>query len=281
MPCPFLREGRAQYCHAADMRKLILEGPGASSGGRCVSSAYRECALVQEKGVALDRCPHLEEIHVQYCGAAPTQKLVPFSESQLSRCGGDGYRFCDSYLTLARPHHPLEPPPDVMYAPNHLWLDVGEDGQCHVGIDAFLAHVVGSLDGVTFVTLRGTHQPLVALTVQGVEWPLRFPNPMLIEATNSHARIDPKRVTADPYGTGWLFEGWEVPDKTRRGLRSGRQSAAWMAEERQRLDRYVHEVALPAADGGAVMPGVARLLPRADVVRIFQEFFGTAWSPEE
>ena len=223
MSCPFLREGRARYCHAADMRKLILEGPGASSGGRCVSPAFRECSLAKEKGVTLDRCPHLEEIHVQYCGASPTQKLVPFSESQLSRCGGDGYRFCDSYLTLARPHRPMEAPPDVLYSSNHLWLDVGENGLCHVGVDAFLAEVAGSLDGVTFVTTRGAQRPVVALTVQGVEWPMRFPNPIVIEAANGHARIDPLRVTADPYGSGWLFQGREVPGKTCRGLISGQQ----------------------------------------------------------
>jgi len=281
MSCPFLREGRARYCHAADMRKLILEGPGASSGGRCVSPAFRECSLVKEKGAALDRCPHLEEIHVQYCGASPTPKLVPFSESQISRCGGDGYRFCDSYLTLARPHKPLEAPRDVLYSSNHLWLDLGDDGSCHVGVDAFLAEVVGSLDGVTFVTTHGTLRPVVALNVHGVEWPMRFPNPIVIEAVNGHARIDPLRVTADPYGSGWLFQGWEVPGKTRRGLMRGLHSTAWMAEERERLARYVHETALPAADGGAVVPGVARLLSRADVVRIFQEFFGTPWSPGE
>ena len=28
MACPFLKEGRAQYCHAAPVGKLILEGPG-------------------------------------------------------------------------------------------------------------------------------------------------------------------------------------------------------------------------------------------------------------
>lgn len=27
MSCPFLREGRARYCHAAPLRKLILDGP--------------------------------------------------------------------------------------------------------------------------------------------------------------------------------------------------------------------------------------------------------------
>jgi len=34
MACPFLKEGRARYCHAAPVQKLILEGPGAADGGR-------------------------------------------------------------------------------------------------------------------------------------------------------------------------------------------------------------------------------------------------------
>jgi glycine cleavage system H lipoate-binding protein len=282
MSCPFLREGRARYCHAADTQKLILEGPGATSGGRCVSPAFRECSLASARGAQGDRCPYLEEIHVQYCGASPTPKLVPFSESQLSRCGSDGYRFCDSYLALARPGKPFDPPPDLLYAPNHLWLEVGQDGHCHVGVDAFLAEVAGTLDGITFATSRGAHRPAVSLSVNGVEWPMRFPNPMIIQSANGQARIDPRRVTADPYGSGWLFEGWEMPGKTRHGLMSGRQSAAWLAEEREHLANYVHESALPGGDGGASVPGVARLLSHTDVVRMFQEFFaGTAWSTEE
>src|SRR5207253_2648693 len=128
MCCPFLREGRAQYCHAAAVRKLILNGPGAAAGGRCTSTAHRECALVREEDHPADRCAHLEEIHVQYCGAAPVAKLVPFSESQLSRCTSGGYRYCDSYLALARPRKGLEAPPDLLYAPNHMWLDAADDG---------------------------------------------------------------------------------------------------------------------------------------------------------
>ena len=56
MPCPFLREGRARYCHAAPVRKLILDGPGASEGGRCASPRYVECELAAKSKTPRDRC---------------------------------------------------------------------------------------------------------------------------------------------------------------------------------------------------------------------------------
>src|SRR5512135_688796 len=157
MSCPFLKEGRAQYCHAAPVRKLILEGPGAVDGGRCATPKYRECTLAAKDGTQLDRCPHLEEMRVQFCGVSPVPKLVPFSESELSSCTSNGYRYCDSYLALARPH--ATPPAQLLYTPNHFWLDAEESGLCHIGIDGFLADVAGNVEGVTFVTAHGTHCP--------------------------------------------------------------------------------------------------------------------------
>src|ERR1039457_1307054 len=103
MACPFLTEGRAQYCHAAPMRKLILDGPGVTGGGLCTSLQYQQCEFVAKNSIPRDRCPHLEEVRVQYCAASPIPKLVPFSDSQLSSCSSGSYRYCDSYLALARP----------------------------------------------------------------------------------------------------------------------------------------------------------------------------------
>lgn len=281
MACPFLNEGRARYCHAATSRKLILEGPGSAGGGRCDSPAYRECPLVAP-GEHGERCPHLEEVHVQYCGAAPVVKLVPFSESQLSRCGGAGHRYCDLYLSMSHPRDPMHAPADLFYSPNHLWLDVNPEGSCHVGVDSFVAQAVGTVDRLTFLTSRGTHRPGVVLTIRGVEWPVVFPNPMIITEVNTHVRHDPGRLTADPYGSGWLFEGWEVPGRTREGLVRGPQSEAWMAEETERLSRFIHESFPIAGDGGYAAPGVVRLLSREDAVRLLQEFVApnAAWVRE-
>jgi glycine cleavage system H lipoate-binding protein len=280
MACPFLKEGRARYCHAAPVQKLILDGPGATDGGRCTSSDYRHCALAAKSGPQQDRCPHLEQIRVQYCGVSPVTKLVPFSDSELSSCTSNTYRYCDSYLLLARPHA-NSAPAHLLYAANHFWLDAEESGLCHVGIDGFLADVAGSVDGITFVTARGTHCPSLALTVNGVEWPMRFPNPLMIQKVNSRLRSDPARLTVDPYGAGWLFEGWELPGRTRSGLVSGPQAAAWQAQERERLSNEIHEAHAPGCDGGAPVHGVAQLLSRQDLVCLFQHFFSNrGWTGE-
>jgi glycine cleavage system H lipoate-binding protein len=272
MPCPFLREGRARYCHAAPVRKLILDGPGATGGGRCASGRYVDCELAGKDTTPQDRCPHLEEIRVQYCGVSTIPKLVPFSESELSSCTSNTYRYCDSYLRLAQPHA-TTPAPALLYTSNHFWLDAEDSGLCHVGIDGFVAEIAGTVDGVTFVALRGTQCPALALTIHGVEWPMTFPNPLMIQKVNHRVRSDPRRLTADPYGSGWLFEGWEVPGRTRAGLISGPQAAAWQAHERERLTKEIHEAHAPGCDGGAPVRGVAQFLPRPDLVRLFQHFF--------
>ena len=77
MSCPFLKEGRAQYCHAAPVSKLILEGPGFSGAGRCASPEYYRCERVGKDEPRQQSCPHLEEVHVQYCGVTAPTKLIP------------------------------------------------------------------------------------------------------------------------------------------------------------------------------------------------------------
>jgi hypothetical protein len=128
MAGPFLKEGRAQYCHAAAVGKLILEGPGVSGTNLCMSPEYYRCDPVGKEEPRQARCPHLEEMHVQYCGATTPTKLIRFRESQLSSCTTGGYRYCESYLTLARPHGVMAPAADLLYSPNHFGLATEESG---------------------------------------------------------------------------------------------------------------------------------------------------------
>jgi len=282
MRCPYLKEGRAQFCHAAPVRKLILDGPADASAGRCASPHYRECEWADPQASTHDRCPLLEQVRVQYCAASPVTKLVPFSDAQTSSCTSSSYRYCDSYLSLAQSQSTAARAAALFYAPNHFWLDPEESGLCHIGLDSFLAETVGSVEAITFATERGTVCPVVVLTVHGVEWPISFPNPLMIQKVNGRVRSDPARLTADPYGSGWLFEGWELPDRTRTGLITGMQAATWQGGEADRLAREVREMRGLACDGGVPVRGVAGLLPRQQLVCLFQHFFARrAWAVEE
>lgn len=108
---------------------------------------------------------------------------------------------------------------------------------------------------------------------------MSFPNPLMIQKVNGRLRSDPSRLTADPYGAGWLFEGWEVPGRTRAGLIAGPQAAAWQAQERERLTKEIHETQAPGCDGGTPVRGVAQLLSRQHLVGLFQHFFSrTDWT---
>src|ERR1017187_9712783 len=217
MQCPFLKETQAESCRHALVRKLIVRNLGNLPFERCSSPAYQGCALYSaaddEASASGSRCPYLDDSLVQYCAAAPVPKFIPFSEAVLSRCGSAAYHYCDLYITLAHPDEADVPRVDgiripswLHYAGNHMWLDVSEDGVCHVGIDAFLARTLGSVDRIAYLTPRGVAHPAVVLSVGASDLHMVFPNRMFITSPNLYLRANPARLTSDPYRLGWLFE---------------------------------------------------------------------------
>ncbi|HYM60895.1 MAG TPA: hypothetical protein VEZ11_08380 [Thermoanaerobaculia bacterium] len=319
MKCPFLRETTVKYCQASAFRKMIVEAGSDTGRERCSSSSYIECAAAapllhgEPQG---ERCPFLHDAQVEYCGAASVTKFIPASDALLCRCNSDSHFYCELYLAHADPmgdrlpakaYESLETevgdtpvvdgilvPPHLSYAPNHMWLDVAEDGFCHVGIDGFLAKVVGTVDKVSFVTSSAIARPVAVLTVKGVDLQMVFPNPMQRTAANVYLRTNPAKLTADPYGAGWLFEGFEparpggsAGDTVREGLISGESAVAWIRGEAARLSDFAHEcISRPEpdgtrlmADGGRFVPGIAASLERDDLINLSNDFFAlhAAW----
>lgn len=260
-------------CRRAAVRKLIPWAPEGMADEKCRSAAWRGCPTwIEHSEAAVDGgfCPLLEESLVQYCSATPVRKFVPYSESSVCRCGAGGYRYCDAYLTLARPRDPggAVPPanhadgreetiegirvPDwLYYTGNHMWADVSEDGCCHLGIDGFAARLFGDVERVSFVTQRGMSRPTAVLRIHGADLQLVFPNPIEITASNLYLRADPSRLTAEPYTQGWLFQGRMA---ARNGFLTGAEAVAWMKKEVMRL---------PAPSGGG----------REELLRLFHDFF--------
>ena len=300
MRCPFLREEQVKSCQVAPFRKSLARSRATGEGERCTSADHRSCPALRESHEAhpdLSRCPFLRESLVQFCAASPRPTYVPWSESPDLRCAHDGHRFCELFLTAAGvsargPALPTADPEEsetaavsgvpmpgwLAYTDNHLWLDMGDDGFCHLGVDAFLARLVGEVERLTFLTVKGDVRPAVVLTVGGVDLTLVFPQHLLLVAANTRLRSGLDRLVGDPYGLGWLFTARS--NGRPEGLRYGKTARSWMASEVARLSVAVHEhllrpragAALPA-DGGSPAPGFLRHLEHEDVLRLFAAFF--------
>lgn len=282
--CPFLREARVKHCRASSVRKLIPLAQGALAGearDRCGTPQHVTCRAFQDAAAPARpqaACPHLGESLMQYCGAAPAAKLVPYSDSPASRCGSGTHRYCDLFLAMAHPPQPaaeaIAAPEGLRYSVNHMWLDVIDDRVCYAGIDAFLARALGRIEGLTYVWQSGRHRPAAVLTVAGMELEVVFPNPLLLTACNLHLRASPGRIAADPYAGGWLFEGTPLPETT-LGLRQGAEARAWMDLEQGRMSEFLQRKTSPGAacDGGLFAPCLAARMERALWRACFHEFF--------
>ena len=282
MTCPFLKEAQVKYCRTASVRKLIPLGPTGPTEEKCSSEAHATCAVYQAAGdpdgAPARTCPYLHESLMQYCSAAPVARFVPYSESLLSRCGNESFRYCELYLGMAHPQLPanevdgLNMPDWLQYSANHLWLDITEDGLCHAGIDSFLSRTLGQVDRIRYVWLKGRHRPTAVLTVAGVDLELVFPNPLLLTNCNLYLRADPSRLTAEPYTGGWLFEGTPEPG-TSHDLIDRTNVRPWIEHEQRRMNEYLQQQEGIAADGGVFATGVARHLEHDQRLAMFHEFF--------
>jgi glycine cleavage system H lipoate-binding protein len=171
------------------------------------------------------------------------------------------------------------------YSTNHMWLEIDEEGICHIGIDSFLARIIGRVDKLTFAATSGNHHPSVVITVNGVDLSMVFPNRLNITAINSHLRADPDRIATDPYTFGWLFEGVETKTLgeagVRHGLIHGKGARIWMQNETTRLSEIVHEKFAGTseienrlvADGGSFSGGLIKSLTKEQLLVLYEEFF--------
>jgi glycine cleavage system H lipoate-binding protein len=280
MTCPFLREAQVKYCQTAAVRKLIPLAVAARSADKCSSAGYTGCSVYQSQPVAESAaaaCPYLRESLMQYCAAAPVAKMVPYSESLLSRCGSDSFRYCELYLSMAHPEHGAEEvdgirmPDWLQYSANHMWLDITEDGTCHAGIDAFLGRALGKVDRIAYVWQRGEHRPAAVLSVGGTDYEIVFPNSFLLTNCNLYLRADPGRLTTQPYTAGWLFEG-TPGNATTRDLMQGAEARRWMEVEQRRINEFLQDGPC-AADGGMFAESLPQVLSSCRMRALFHEFF--------
>lgn len=284
MQCPFLAETHVRNCHSTALARPIPHTGRTAEAGICTTAAHRQCPLFDgEPGApAAARCPHLVESPMLYCTAAPVVKFIPYSQTEVSRCGNGRHAYCEVYLSAAcggsRPSRRVEGvvvPEDLYFTANHMWLDQGEDDYWHIGVDGFLAGLLGQMDRVSYLTTTGKCRPAAMLSVQGVDLHLAFPHEVCLLEPHASLRATPERVNSEPYGRGWLFEGQSpVPP----GMRRGDTVMVWMRSEVGRMSRWVHahiQRLKPElrADGGLFAGDLLSRLTPGEILSLFHDFF--------
>jgi glycine cleavage system H lipoate-binding protein len=157
-----------------------------------------------------------------------------------------------------------------------MWVDAGENGVCHAGIDALLSRALGEVERISFVWQRGHHRPTAVVTAAGVDLEITLPFPLQLTNCNLYLRADPGRLTSEPYTGGWLFEG--VPDAgALDALARGERARHWMEGEVRRLNEFLQQLtgsnSPTMADGGMFSAGLARYIEREQMLALFHEFF--------
>ena len=303
MRCPFLREAQVKYCQASAIKKMIVRMHNDPVGERCSSNEYNNCPSLKQyhqENSPRSRCPFLQESLVQYCSASSITKYVPYSESSIIRCGNDGHRYCDLFLSVAATNDAgvasktaqetivdgIHLPVGLAYSTNHMWLDQSDDGICHIGVDAFLTRIFHCVEAINFLPSSNSHLQTVVLTLRGVDLQLVFPIPITIARVNSYLRADVQKLISHPYSLGWLYEGTLIDADSDKAsptssMVRGDEAIQWMKGEIQHLSEFVHNQILPdqlsdqpvMMDGGAVRSDFVNYLHNQELIHLFNEFF--------
>jgi glycine cleavage system H lipoate-binding protein len=311
MRCPFLREAHVKYCQASAIKKMIVRMQNNPIDEKCSSSNYTTCPSLKqyhEEYPQRTRCPFLQESLVQYCSASSMPKYVPYSESSIIRCGNEGHRYCDLFLSIAATNdvgaagepgqgttvNGIHLPAGLSYSTNHMWLDQSVGGMCYVGVDEFLSRIFQHIDTLNFLPSNNSHLQTVVLTVHGVDLQMVFPIPMNVTRVNSYLRADVQKLISHPYSLGWLYEGTlieaisDTSPSTTSPMVQGEEAVQWLKSEVHHLSEFIHNQIIPnqgseqtvMMDGGIVRHDFLEHLNKQELLHLFNEFFSknSLWS---
>ena len=177
-----------------------------------------------------------------------------------------------SQQAVVRPVVPMaEPfaPSGVFLHEGHTWARMGSDGTLRVGIDTFLAGVLGEVEDVELPP-RGQRvkrgESLFRVRANGRT--LEVPSPVdgEVVVTHGEALSQPWLLTTDPYGVGWAVALRSKSNKASLSdLKTGPSATAFLRAELQRWVDFLSQGTQVAghpvlADGAMPTKGAARSL---------------------
>ncbi len=173
-----------------------------------------------------------------------------------------------------------DPPRGLFVSRGHTWLRIADDGLLRVGIDELLSGALGTVDAVELPP-PGTNlekgDTLATLRVGRRTLGIPSPAAGRVLGGNGAALRDPRRISADPYGSWLVSLAARDPLAALTPLSIGEQAVAFLRRELDRLADFLTPAETPErvpvmADGGVPARGAAVRLDDAGW-RAFGEAF--------
>lgn len=179
----------------------------------------------------------------------------------------------------------LRIPQGLFFSRNHTWLYLEKSGQARIGIDDFLAHIVGNVQ-VTSLKSPGDKikkgEVVAVLEQNGKQLRVHSPVSGEMAEVNTVIAENGEMLISDPYNEGWLFS--VKPDNWKgetTGFYLAEEASKWINSELQRMKDFLsialakHAGASPAIvfqEGGELQANPLEEL-EADIWNDFQKEF--------
>ena len=158
--------------------------------------------------------------------------------------------------------------PEGLFVSNaHSWASIQASGEVRTGIDDFARQMIGQVEAIDLPKVGSRLKagaPMLTLYKGGSLAHIASPVDGEVKDLNTDATANPKAVSKDPYGEGWLV--LLKPDNLAADLKNLRVASDARVFENDEVKRFRSfdeghkpQVAI-AADGGAPVQGIATVL---------------------
>ncbi|HYL94359.1 MAG TPA: glycine cleavage system protein H [Terriglobales bacterium] len=181
------------------------------------------------------------------------------------------------------PAHPqpvsaVELPGGYFFHPSHTWMAEHGTGMARVGLDAFAANVIGTVQHIAVVgEQRWVRQGQKLITVTSDCETIEMLSPLegVVAAINPEVIKDPGLAFRDPYGKGWVCQIKSSEMETNeRNLIQGPLAERWLEGSFQQLKSVLAEAdPVLAQDCGQLLPGAFNRLNPERRKQLVKEFF--------
>jgi glycine cleavage system H protein len=173
-------------------------------------------------------------------------------------------------------------PNGMALASNHMWAREEPDGSTKLGLDGFLARLLGKPDEVLLPSRKATiAHDTTPISFRMYDKTLRLQVPVAgkVIAVNRSVLHNPRLVAKDPYGKGWLLKVKRIPSLDRSENFVVADPGRWLREQIERSVSFFRaRSATPhlatLQDGGVFTEGLLRDLGQ-ETLNEFNRTFAT------